>query len=70
MNQPRYAHTAVLLEPTGVMVIGGRTYGSELDSVLDSVEFYEFETKKWRILGVTELVTISRFRSLELTVRP
>jgi hypothetical protein len=70
MQQPRYAHTAVYLEPSGVMVIGGRTYGSETDSVLDSVEFFEFETRKWRSLAVTRSVTISRFRFRGPTVRP
>jgi hypothetical protein len=29
MLQPRYSHSALLIEPNGVMVIGGRTFGKD-----------------------------------------
>jgi len=48
MLQPRYSHSALLIEPNGVMVIGGRTFGKDPDCILDSCEFYDFSKKVWR----------------------
>ena len=52
MHQPRYSHAAVYVEPSGLMVVGGRTFGEDPHCILDSCEFFEFHSKTWRRLPV------------------